>query len=75
VAVFRRRASPKVFCCESEDQRDNSNLSSLRGEIMFGQFLDPTDIELLQRALTARLAHLNVLPESPEAQMIASQLI
>lgn len=42
---------------------------------MFGQFLDPTDIEVLQRALAARLAHLNVLPESPEAQMIASQLI
>lgn len=42
---------------------------------MFGQFLDPMDIELLQRAFAARLAHLNVLPESPEAQMIASQLI
>ncbi|CAN7622571.1 hypothetical protein [Pararhizobium sp. LjRoot238] len=42
---------------------------------MFGQFLDPSDLELLQRALAARLAHLNVRPESPEAQMIASQII
>ncbi len=42
---------------------------------MFGQILDPSDVVLLQRALAARLAQLCIQPESPEALMIASQLI
>jgi len=67
---------PARTSCDAKkhSQYFSSHLVSLGSGSMF-DFLDSEDLEMLRRAIDARCKDLNIRADTPEAEMIASQLI